>query len=293
MKADLHLHTHYSDGTDSPQRVVERAAQLNFDVIAITDHDTVAGVSEALEAGKKLGVCVVPGIEITSQYRHQELHLLAYFDSDSPEIESWQNPELLKLLDEFSQRRAERVARMVEKLNGLGVSIKVEDVERSVGSGGDAGLKPALGRPHVAAAIVAGGYATSLDEAFSKYLKKGRPAWVDKERAEARDVIELVHQSMGITALAHPGFLKDENIPEKLLNDHIDAIEVYHSRHSPSQSNRFNQWAREHHLIITGGSDCHGMLKGEPLMGKVELKGNDLDGFLQRIHLKTTHEKPS
>jgi 3',5'-nucleoside bisphosphate phosphatase len=291
MRADLHLHTYYSDGTESPQQVVERAAQLNFDIVAITDHDTVAGVPEALEAGGRLGVRVIPGVEITAQYRHHELHLLAYFDSDIPENESWRNPELIKLLEEFSRRRAERAVRIVQKLNDLGIGIKVEDVERAAALGEKEGeAKTALGRPHVAAAMVAGGHVTSLDEAFSRYLKKGKPAWVDKERAEARDVIEVVHKSMGIMALAHPGFLKDENIPEKLVKDKIDAIEVYHSRHTPSQSTRFGHWAREHSLIVTGGSDCHGMLKGEPLMGKVELKGEELENFLRKVQ---SHEKSS
>ncbi len=288
MKADLHLHTRYSDGTDSPADLLSRAASHQLNVIAVTDHDTIGGVGEAMDAGKRLGIRVVPGVEITAQLHKQELHLLAYFRPDEEGEHGWRDPRLRGQLDRDAHHRAMRAEAMVKKLNALGISVTMEDVRRQANSitseGGDGeSAAGTLGRPHVAAALVAGKHVASMDEAFSLYLKKGCPAWVDKERAEAREIIELVHQCGGVASLAHPGLLRNERIPSQLVEEGIDGVEVYHSRHNSVQSTRFRQFAHEHGLLVTGGSDCHGMLKGEPLMGRVELRGQDLDRILARI----------
>jgi 3',5'-nucleoside bisphosphate phosphatase len=212
--------------------------------------------------------------------------MLAYFDADRPSGEGWQDPELANHLDSYAKNRIQRAEKIVEKLNGLGVPLTMQEVRQQAALPMDGKVveKPGtIGRPHIAAALVAGKHVGSLDEAFSTFLKRGRPAWVDKKRVEAKEVIEIVHHLGGITSLAHPGFLRDENIPSQLLKDKLDGVEVYHSRHTSAQSKRLNQWAREHQLIITGGSDCHGNLKGEPLMGRVKLCGEDLERFLERL----------
>ncbi len=279
MKADLHMHTHFSDGTETPTEMVTRAANLDFDVVAITDHDTVAGVPEALQTGHDIGIQVVPGVEITAQFHHNELHMLAYFPSDDEEGEGWRSPELLDHLRDYSDQREKRAQQIVRRLNTLGVAVTMEDVHGQANAN-EAG---SLGRPHIAAALVAKNYVSSMDQAFSEYLKKGRPAWVDKKRADARDVIAIVHRAGGIVSLAHPGLLRDSGIPSGLCSEGIDGVEVYHSRHTSEQSNRFRKWAEEHDLIVTGGSDCHGMLKGEPLLGRIELRDKDLDRFLAKL----------
>lgn len=290
MKADLHLHTHYSDGTDSPARVVERAAALKFDWLAITDHDTMGGVAEALEAGQKNGVRVVPGVEITAQHRQRELHLLAYFRSDKGADDGWRHPDLAQQLETDVKRRWARAEQIVRRLNGLGVPLTMEEVSRQARapavispSGSAPILRNALGRPHVAAALCAAGHVGSVDEAFARYLKKGRSAWVDKERAGSRAVISLVHRIGGIIVLAHPGLISDEAMPDHLRQEGIDGVEAFHPRHAPARSARLQSWAHANNLLATGGSDCHGMLKGEPLLGRVELCGGDLDRFLERL----------
>lgn len=288
MKADFHLHTHHSDGTDSPATVVGRAAKMHFDMVAVTDHDTLSGVPEALEAGRQLGVNVIPGAEITAQFHHQELHLLAYFPSDETNKECWRNAELASELEKFASHRAVRAEQIVKKLNSAGIPLTMADVQEAVSrfEKDPTPRKSAaiIGRPHVAAALLAKGHVSSIDCAFDQYLKRGRPCWVDKERAAAADVINLVHRAGGICLLAHPGLLRDDAIPRQLLENGIDGVEAYHSRHTSHQSHRFRNWAHQHRLIVSGGSDCHGDLKGEPLMGRVEFSGQDLDAFLARLN---------
>ncbi len=287
MKADLHLHTYYSDGTESPAELLERAASLQFDVVAVTDHDTIEGISEALETGHRLGIQVVPGVEITASFHDQELHLLAYFCPESGKDLGWNATELIQQLEQHIQHRLERVKKMVQRLNTLGISIAIEDVLEQTTSRTNSGGAPpktvALGRPHVAAALVARKHVSSIDKAFTEFLKKGRPAWVDKKRADAREVINLIHRLKGIVILAHPGLLHDEKISIQLLEEGIDGVEVYHTRHTLHELVHYRNLAQDHGLLITGGSDCHGMLKGQPLMGKVELNGEDLERFLTRL----------
>ena len=290
MKADLHLHTWYSDGTDSPSRVVERAAALGFDWMAITDHDTLGGVAEAMEAGRIHGVRVMPGVEITAQYRRQELHLLAYFRAEENAGAGWRHPDLAQELETDVQRRWVRAEQIVKRLNQLGVPLTMEDVHQQIrlqpSLSQNASSTPVihvLGRPHIAAALLAGGHVGSLDEAFARYLKRGRAAWVDKERTESRKVISLIHRLGGVIVLAHPGLIRDEAMPDHLLQEEIDGVEAFHSRHAPARSARLQSWAHERALLVTGGSDCHGMLKGEPLMGRIELSGTDLDRLLERL----------
>ena len=282
MKADLHLHTNYSDGVESPAGVVARAAALGFGVVAVTDHDTVGGVQEAMEAGRRLGIRVVPGVEITSQSHQQELHLLAYFPPRNHEGKGWRHPDLIRQLERDASRRMERAKQIVGRLNKLGVPLTMEEVCRHA-SGAPTPLANTVGRPHIASALLAAGHVSSMEEAFIKYLKKGCLAWVDKERAEAGEIIALIHRAAGIVALAHPGLMRPAAIPSHLCEEGIDGIEVYHSRHNHAQSRRFRGWTREKGLLVVGGSDCHGMLKGEPLMGGVQLAGEDLHRFLERL----------
>lgn len=283
MKADLHLHTHHSDGTDSPSAVLDRAAKLHFDVIAITDHDTTAGISEALEEGKRRGIRVIPGVEITSQFCGRELHLLAYFPPESSEGEGWRHSEIVGQLTRDAARREDRARRIVERLNALGIPLTMEQVWQQATSGRSGVRSVTLGRPHIAAALVKARLSTGMDRVFEDYLKRGRPAWVDKPRADAAEVVALVRRAGGLTSLAHPGLLRDDRFVRQIMDAKVDGLEVYHSRHHSRQSALFRDLALEHHLLVTGGSDCHGHLKGDPLMGRVHLGGADLNRFLNRL----------
>ncbi len=290
MKADLHLHTYFSDGTDSPTRMVERASELGFSLIAITDHDTMNGVAEALVAGTRYGVTVIPGVEITAQLQGQELHMLAYFPPDAGEKATWRHPDLVRELERYTHNRHVRVEKIVARLNQLGVPLTVEAVVHQANTALPPGVitdpsRPvgALGRPHIGRALVEGGFVRDLDEAFERFLKRGRAAWLDKERADASFVIALVRRIGGLTSLSHRGLLRNDAVVAQVLREGVDGLEAHHSRHSAPQSSRYRTMSQERSILVTGGSDCHGMLKGEPLMGRVELRGAELELFLQRL----------
>jgi predicted metal-dependent phosphoesterase TrpH len=257
--ADLHLHTRYSDGTFTPHELVQHAAQLGFAAIAITDHDTLDGIPEALAAGQELGVEVIPGVEITSRVGTQELHLLAYLFGDA-----WRDAGLRKVLSHATLVRRQRVEQFVNKLNELGVPLTLDDVYACSDCG-------TVGRPHVARALLKRGYVSSVDEAFTRFLKRGKPAFVERYRMEAAEAIGHIKRAGGLAVIAHPGLNGlDERIRE-MIDQGLDGIEVWHSRHSPAQVKHYLEMAESLGVCATGGSDCHGVARDGMLLGKIQL----------------------
>ncbi len=284
MKADLHLHTWYSDGTEAPAEMIRRAARLGFGAAGITDHDTVDGIPEAMEEGKRLGVLVIPGVEVTSRLGPVEIHMLLYFNPACGSGAGWRHPDLKAELAEQNRNRTNRIRGIVQRLSDLGVPLKADDVlHLAARSERGEGAPIAAGRPHVARALVAAGAASSVDDAFRRYLRRGAPAFVDKERPEAVRVLDLARRAGGLAILAHPGIACDDRLPDDLRRLGVDGIEAIHSRHSGEARERYLRFAREHGLLATGGSDCHGALKGEPLLGTMEFAGEELDAFLARV----------
>jgi predicted metal-dependent phosphoesterase TrpH len=188
-RIDLHTHSSYSDGSLSPRQLVQLAKKQRLRAIALTDHDTVAGVEEALAAGKEFGVEVVPGVEISAQYPPGTMHILGYYIHAS-------NPELLGALKKLQQARAARNPKIIERLQALGLEITINEVlDLSAGQ---------VGRPHIARALVNKGYVSSIDEAFSRYLKKGAVAYAEKFRFPPAEAIGIIRRAGGIAVLAHP-----------------------------------------------------------------------------------------
>jgi len=254
---DLHLHSNRSDGSDAPARVAERAHEAGASAIALTDHDTVAGVAEAGETCASLGVEFLPGVEISAVHDRQELHILGLgIDPD--------HPELLETLHQMERARETRAERMVRRLNDLGVPVEWEKVR--------AGADGAIGRMHIASAVVDVGEARTVQEAFDKYIKAGRPAFVPREVLTAARAVESIHAAAGLAFVAHPGLGDTHRRLSSLLQLPFDGIEVYHSRHTPGRQADFHALADERGLLTTGGSDCHGDAKREkPLMGTVRV----------------------
>lgn len=263
MYADLHLHSHYSDGTFTPEEIVARAKQQNLGAIALTDHDTVEGCAAVGAECAKVGIEFVVGTELTSEHNDHELHILAYFVDPA-------NERLLREIAKFQIVRQERIREMVARINALGVPLKAEDVFALANC-------KSPGRPHVARTLVRNGQCRTLDEAFERFLKKGRPAWVPKSKMSALEAIDLIHQAGGLAVMAHPGLNKtDESIPD-LVAAGLDGIECFHTKHPPGTSQHYLGMANKYSLLVTGGSDCHGMSKGKPLIGTVRLTRDHFD----------------
>lgn len=259
MKADLHLHTTASDGSYQPEEMVAKAKELGFGAIAITDHDTTAGIEPALEAGNKLGIEVIPGVELSTDASGKEIHILGYLmdihDQDFNEI-----------LAKMREARLDRTRQIVEKLRDLGFEITFEEIKQEAGEG-------ALGRPHVARVMVDKGYAGSIKEVFDKYLSIGKPAHVPRFKITPDQAVELIRKAKGVPVLAHPGGLGGrKEIIDNLCEAGLLGIEAYHSDHTPAITKTLIDYAQEKGLLVTGGSDCHGPhYRKKALMGTIAL----------------------
>jgi hypothetical protein len=241
---DLHIHTSVSDGILSPTQVVEEAKRLGLRAIAIADHDTTSGVAEAVEAGKALGVEVVPAVEINTENNGREVHILGFFIPHGDE-------RFEARLGEQRESRVRRIRRILEKLEGLGLPLTPEQVLRPIG-------KASVGRPHVAQAMVDAGYVETMDQAFYYYLGRHAPAYVPREAMSPQEAVVFIGSSSGIPVLAHPGLLdRDAWIPE-LVEAGLLGLEAYYTRHDERMTQRYKDKARQLGLLVTGGSDFHG-----------------------------------
>jgi predicted metal-dependent phosphoesterase TrpH len=255
--ADLHLHTFFSDGTFTPEELVERASKLGFAAIALTDHDTVEGCERAATACAAAQMEFISGTELTAEHADTEVHILAY-------LVDTQNQTLLTRIAGFQSVRQNRIREMVAALNKLGLPLKAESVFALANC-------KSPGRPHVARALVKKKLIGNLDEAFEKYLKKGRPAWVPKTKMSALESVELIHQAGGLAVMAHPGLNRTDEIIPDLVDAGLDGIECFHTKHSTTMAERYLEIAEKYNLLVTGGSDCHGFSKVKPLIGTVKL----------------------
>src|SRR5580658_108567 len=255
--ADLHLHTLFSDGTFTPEELAQRGAELGLVAMALTDHDTVEGCARMETSCQALGVEFIPGTELTAEFDGHEVHLLGYF------LDVHQ-PKLLAEIKKFQSVRRERIHEMVAKLNEMGIPLRAEAVFALANC-------QSPGRPHVARALAQEGLCGSMDEAFERFLKKGRPAWVPKYKISALDAMDLIHQAGGLASLAHPGLNHCDHLIPRMASDGLDGLECFHSKHTGTQSEYYMAMARRLNLAITGGSDCHGFSKGKPLIGGVRL----------------------
>ncbi len=256
--ADLHLHTRHSDGTFTSAEVVRRAREAGLACIALTDHDTVAGLPEMTSLCEAAGIEFIPGIELTAHVDEREVHVLGYFMR-------YEEGEFVAQIENFKKGRAQRVAEMVGKLQKAGVGLQTADV--TAVAGGDS----ALGRLHVARALLNRGFIRHMDEAFHRFIGKGKPAFVPKVHLNVDDAAALIHRFGGVAILAHPGVSALENHLDDLFDAGLDGLEAWHSRHTAAQCDRFCVFARERGCLITGGSDCHGLAKDKVLIGGVRL----------------------
>lgn len=255
---DLHTHTTASDGTLSPKELVEEACRAGLTAVAITDHDTIDGVKEALEQGRKLGLEVIPGVEISVDF-HGEMHILGYFLNVN-------SPVLQETLAQLREYRKERNPQIVQKLNDLGFALTLDEVKEEAGGA-------VIGRPHIAKVLLKKGYVGSLDEAFSKYLASDKPAYVKKEKLTPQEAINAIIAAGGLPVLAHPKYLpltrqELNTLLFPLTKAGLKGLEVYYTTHNTAESEFYLALAQQHGLAVTGGSDFHGANKPEIQLGK-------------------------
>ncbi|MFP3391814.1 PHP domain-containing protein [Brevibacillus sp. SIMBA_040] len=252
QQADLHTHTKASDGTCEPAENVRLAKEAGLKALAITDHDTVAGVPEALAAGRELGIEVIPGVEVSSVGRGQDIHVLGYF---IPYEDSTFQERLVGL----RETRHERNQLLIAKLQELGIPITLENVYRR-----KQGTDKNIGRPHIAEELIELGIVNTIEEAFEKYLGKGAAAYVNPPRITPQEAIRLIQEAGGAAVLAHPGLYDDDELVQELIAFGLDGIEVNHPDNTEEQRLVYSSWAKENGLVMTGGSDFHGWRGEEP-----------------------------
>ncbi len=267
MRVELHSHSRFSDGTASPGDVVGNAAKAGVSLLFLTDHDTVAGFPEALEAASGRGIDVRCGIEINTATL-DSVHILGYGIR-------WKDPAFLARLAEFRGRRDRRVRRIVEQLRAKGLDITFDDVRRT--------SHETLGRPHVADALRRKGLVANRQEAFNRFLIKGKPGYVESMGPTAREAIELIRDAGGFCSLAHPDTVSDKEAVAEFVEWGLEGLEVYYNTHTPSDIVRYSDLASRHGLLATGGTDYHGPGTGREGRLGVDLSEEDYGRFMERL----------
>jgi predicted metal-dependent phosphoesterase TrpH len=272
MRIDLHTHTTASDGTLTPAGLVQAALRDGIDVLAITDHDTVAGIAPALEAADGTSLCVLAGVELAATHGRHGLHLLAYGIDPADRT-------LTARLHDLASLREERVRDMLELLRGLGVAIQWEQVATLA--------RGTVGRPHVAQALVEAGYARDTNDAFARYIGNGSPAYLPSARLTVAEAVALARDAGGAVALAHPMLSLSRRELVALLpalrHAGLTGLEVYHSEHDAAATRYLRELAAEQRLWWTGGSDFHGGAKPQVRLGGVAVPAEVLaQGPFQR-----------
>jgi predicted metal-dependent phosphoesterase TrpH len=268
--ADLHLHTYHSDGTRSPREVIDLARQLGLAIVAISDHDNTAAYFEIKSYADEQGVALVPAIELSCGFEGVDVHILAYaFNPTDEQIET--------RLQGFRDARHRRGYEMVARLRKLGCDITAERVDQLAAGG-------ALGRPHVSRALVEAGYATSVADAFDKYLGTGKPGYVEKERFRIDEAVTLIRNAGGVTSIAHPTLYPNhEKLVPRILDLGIDGVEVFHPQVSEGHREHYTAVARFRGKMITGGSDDHGTVKTSETIGTVRVPESLIGAILERV----------
>lgn len=251
-RIDLHLHTTHSDGSLPPAAVLALAHEANVTALAITDHDITSGLPEAMKAGAEYGIEVIPGIEISSRYLDTELHILGYFLD-------WRDPLLNERLIRLRAGRHQRNPQIIRKLQELGLAITYDEVQQLAET-------ESVGRPHIARVLMAKGYVSSAKEAFDRYLANGGPAFVPRDLPDPATAIQWIREAQGVPVLAHPTWVPATgaalvSLCEELKEAGLGGIEAHYSTHKPKQTAEYLQLAQRLDLLVTGGSDFHGLTK--------------------------------
>ena len=271
-KVDLHIHTTASDGRFSPADIIHKSVELGLTTIAIADHDTVDGIAPALTAAKAFPrLKVIPCVEVSTDVPHGEVHVLGYFIDCS-------NHELLATLERSRHSRRERARGMVANLKNLGIQIEWQRVQEIAGSG-------TIGRPHIAQAMLEKGYIASFKEAFTEYIGRDGPAYVEREKVTPAETVELILRADGLPVLSHPLTINDpETMVVELKAAGLVGIEAYYNSYAADEINGLVSLANRHNLIATGGSDYHGLeTDTETMIGGADVPGEAVEQLVALV----------
>jgi predicted metal-dependent phosphoesterase TrpH len=260
--ADLHVHTDFSDGTFTPEKVVETAIEKHLSCIAICDHDCVDGIAPSMEYAKKNSAArpieIIPAVELTVMKDKKEIHMLGYFVS-------WEAEWFKEILKKIQDERITRIRKMIDKLKRFNIEVEPDTVMRIAGG------KGSVGRLHLAQALLETKQIPYIQTAFDKYIGDNGPCYVEDISLSPKDSIELILRAKGVPVLAHPLTLRDDSLIEEFVKCGMRGIEVFHTDHPLSVVKKYEKIAKEHGLLVTGGSDCHGLGKGRVLLGRVKV----------------------
>ncbi len=255
---DLHCHTIFSDGLFTPEEVVERAHRLGLAAVGITDHDSLGGIDRALIVGCKLGIEVVPGVEMSCNADGVDVHVLGYYLD-------YKNPDVLQFFEQVQFHREKRARLMCERLGKLGVKVTMAQVKAVA-------KDAAIGRPHVAQAMLEAGVVASTEQAFREFIGYDGPAYAPKMKLSPEEAIGFIKQHGGVSVIAHPGTYHQDKAVYAAIAAGVDGIEVWHSDHGTREVAHYNELAQKNQLLMTGGSDCHGGRKnGHIYLGEVSI----------------------
>jgi hypothetical protein len=269
-KADLHIHTTFSDGAYSPRDVLQLAGRAGLTTISITDHDHVGAIDEAIAIGRDCGIHVIPGVELSASVGDVDIHILGYFLDHH-------NERLLEYLSHLRAERFKRAERIVGKLHNLNIPLPFNAVLEQAGDG-------SIGRPHIAHALVEHGLTQSYYEAFLKYIGTGKPAYEKKFQVSPREAIALISGTGGLSFIAHPANMVDDTLLWGLIDAGVDGIEVVHPAHSVERVNYYRGIASEHFLLMSGGSDFHGGKKnGTEVLGMYSIPESQVAMMRRRL----------
>ena len=273
VKADLHTHTYYSDGKFSPEELIHKAGENGISFLSITDHDSVLGIEEAIQISNGNGIEIVPGVELSSEYKGLEVHVLGYFIN-------FKDPMLLAYLQTFRDNRLIRAQKIVDKLDSLNVHITIDDVLAK--AKGNA----AIGRPHIAYALLEAKIVNNYYEAFYKYLGDNKPAYVKKPNIETKEVVKIISDAGGLSFIAHPGKALRDNLIIELIEQGVDGIEIIHPSHSKDDTGYFQEIAGQYFLLESGGSDFHGgRIHDETILGNFYVPVSKVNAMKNRLFI--------
>ena len=244
LPIELHCHSTASDGDCTPTELVERALAQGITTLALTDHDTVDGVEEAMEAAKGESLRVISGVELSCHFEDKEIHLLGYFFDH-------RDPVFLELLERMKQERRDRIKKILVKLKSLGIELSYAEVEEQA-------TGEAIGRPHLARALKEAGHVETVSRAFDLYIGNCGPAYVGRSLLSLSEGIEALRQAGGVSVLAHPGAYRNWPLVERIMKLPLTGVEVWHPCHKKAGRKRAKRLGGRYNRVLTGGSDFHG-----------------------------------